>query len=64
MEDIYINAMYILDEDTILIERVLRLENTGAYDAGVFPDLTSNVMKITSILNCKQFGFWRVKKYR
>lgn len=61
MGDIYKNAMYILDEDTTLTERVLRLENTGAYDAGVFSDLTSKVMEITSILNCKQFGFWRVK---
>lgn len=34
MGDIYKSAMYVLDEDTILTERVLKLENPGAYDVG------------------------------
>ena len=61
MGDIYKSAMYVLDEDTILTERVLKLENPGAYDVGVFSDLTSKIRKITDILNCNEFGFWRVK---
>lgn len=61
MRDIYKNAMYILDEDTIITERVLNLKNTGIHNTEFSPDLKSKVMKITNILNCKEFGFWRVK---
>ncbi|WP_455539102.1 hypothetical protein [Terrisporobacter sp.] len=61
MGDMYKNAVYILDEDTISTERVLRSENTMTYNPQVFPNLATKVKRITDILNCKDFGFWRVK---
>lgn len=61
MGDMYKNAVYILDKDTILTELVLSPKNTMTYNPQVFPNLTTKVMRITDILNCKEFGFWRVK---